>query len=143
MRRRFVFLSMDSGEPALTGMLRAWCKATGQPVGLAALRDELNANMIKQGLDPALQFGPSYFMRPGMSAPAALGRLWRRELLPMLKEHHYDNASALRTYTFGSWSAKHGLAGDTQEPLAAEPDPPSGDGPEHDESQAAAGAVEG
>uniref|UniRef100_UPI0030F7B35A AAA family ATPase n=1 Tax=Nocardioides salarius TaxID=374513 RepID=UPI0030F7B35A len=38
MRRRFVFLSMGSEEPALTGMLHRWCEATGRPVALADLR---------------------------------------------------------------------------------------------------------
>ncbi|MDN5896380.1 MAG: AAA family ATPase, partial [Nocardioides sp.] len=53
MRRRFVFMSMGSEEPALAGMLHRWCEATGRPTALAVLRDRLNAEMVKRGLDPA------------------------------------------------------------------------------------------
>jgi 5-methylcytosine-specific restriction protein B len=112
MRRRFVFLSMDSTEPALTGLLARWCTATHQPVGLAALRDRLNAEMAKRGLDRALAFGPSYFMRTGLGEPSALDRLWRRELRPMLVEHHYgDHDKVDSWYPFAAWAAEAGLGG--------------------------------
>jgi 5-methylcytosine-specific restriction protein B len=105
MRRRFVFLSMGSEEPALTGMLHRWCEATGRPTGLADLRDRLNAEMAKRGLDPALAFGPSYFMRDSVETPAALNRLWRRELRPMLVEHHYGKHTQVDAwYPFPTWA---------------------------------------
>ena len=111
MRRRFVFLSMDSTEPALQPVLASWCAAKGLPAGLAVLRDRLNTAMVSQGLEPALAFGPSYFMRTSLADPAALQRLWRRELLPMLREHHYGQDDVLRTYAFEKWCAELGLAG--------------------------------
>ena len=111
MRRRFVFLSMGSEEPALAGMLHRWCEATGRPVALADLRDRLNAEMDKRGLDPALAFGPSYFMREGVETPQALDRLWRRELRPMLVEHHYGkHAQVDAWYPFPAWVTDLGLA---------------------------------
>ncbi len=111
MRRRFVFLSMGSEEPALAGMLHRWCEATGRPVALADLRDRINAEMGKRGLDPALAFGPSYFMREGVETPQALDRLWRRELRPMLVEHHYGkHAQVDAWYPFPAWVADLGLA---------------------------------
>ncbi len=103
MRRRFVFLSMDTGEPALAGVLRRWCYAQGMPTGLAELRDRINAHMSGQRLDPALAFGPSYFMRRSLADPAAVDRLWRRELLPMLREHHFGDEQALAGYQFAAW----------------------------------------
>jgi 5-methylcytosine-specific restriction protein B len=118
MRRRFVFMSMDDGEPALADVLRRWCEANGAPVGLADLRDDINATMRKQGLEPALCFGPSYFMlRPPVDA-SALGRLWRRELLPMLIEHHHGNEKALAAFTFAAWCAKHALPVDPTVPTS-------------------------
>ena len=112
MRRRFVFLSMGSEEPALAGMLRRWCEATGRPTGLADLRDRLNAEMAKRGLDPALAFGPSYFMRDGVETPAALDRLWRRELRPMLVEHHYGKHTQVDAwYPFRAWARELVLDG--------------------------------
>lgn len=111
MRRRFVFLSMGSEEPALTGMLRRWCQATDRPPALADLRDRLNKEMDKRGLDTALAFGPSYFMRDGVETPAALDRLWRRELRPMLVEHHYGKHQQVDAwYPFPAWVSELGLA---------------------------------
>lgn len=110
MRRRFVFLSMDSSEAALQPVLASWCVASGLSPAIAALRDKLNKTMIDQGLEPALCFGPSYFMRATLKDPAALQRLWRRELLPMLREHHYGQDDALRPYTFEKWCTDLGLS---------------------------------
>lgn len=121
MRRRFVFLSMDSGESALGGMLRRWCEVEDEPVALADLRDRLNAAMAQHGLDLALAFGPSYFMRTGVGAPAALDRLWRRELRPMLVEHHYGKHAQVEAwYPFGRWVTELGLAGTSA--VAGSPD---------------------
>lgn len=118
MRRRFVFLSMDSEEPALAGMLHRWCAATERPTALADLRDRLNTEMAKRGLDPALAFGPSYFMRDGVEAPAALDRLWRRELRPMLVEHHYGKHQQVDAwYPFPAWLRDLGLVGTIGTPV--------------------------
>jgi 5-methylcytosine-specific restriction protein B len=133
MRRRFVFLSMDSGEPALTGILARWCTANGRSPALAVLRDRINATMAENRLDPALAFGPSYFMRPGLDRPEPLRRLWQRELLPMLKEHHYGDPNALATYRFHRWCIE----------LALTPPPsgsaPSSGGPDETDGRAWAG----
>ena len=74
------------------------------------LRDRLNAEMHQRGLEPALAFGPSYFMRPGLDERAGLDRLWRRELRPMLREHHYgDHEKIDGWYPFLSWVNEVGL----------------------------------
>jgi 5-methylcytosine-specific restriction protein B len=114
MRRRFVFLSMDSEESALSGVLARWSAAHGRPPGLAQLRDRLNAEMRKRSLEGSLAFGPSYFMRPGLDTPAGLDRLWRRELRPMLVEHHYgDHDKVDGWYPFRTWMTEFGLNGIT------------------------------
>jgi len=72
--------------------------------------------MRQRGLESSLSFGPSYFMRPGLDDPAGLHRLWRRELRPMLVEHHYGNHDKVDGwYPFHGWLAEYGLDG-----LAAE-----------------------
>ncbi|NMM24764.1 MAG: AAA domain-containing protein [Phycicoccus sp.] len=110
LRRRFVFLSMDTAEPSLTGVLKAWSDANGQPAGLAQLRDRINREMDDRGLEVALAFGPSYFMRAGLNEPDALGRLWRRELRPMLLEHHYgDHDKVDGWYPFQKWCMEFDL----------------------------------
>ena len=109
MRRRFVFLGMDTDEPALQGVLKRWCEANHVPVAFAELRDRVNTTMRDRGLEPALAFGPSYFMRTSLREPSVLRRLWRRELLPMLREHHYGDDVALASYRFEEWCADLGL----------------------------------
>ncbi len=109
MRRRFVFLSMDTEEPALSGVLERWCEANNMPP-LARLRDKINATMTDRGLEPALAFGPSYFMRQSLRDPVVLRRLWRRELLPMLREHHYGDATAISGYEFEKWLTELDMA---------------------------------
>lgn len=110
MRRRFVFLSMDRDEPSLTGVLHRWCLEHGVPGALADLCDRLNKEMGSRGLESTLAFGPSYFMRTGLTDPTALQRLWRRELRPMLLEHHYgDRDKVDGWYPFQKWSEELGL----------------------------------
>jgi 5-methylcytosine-specific restriction protein B len=133
MRRRFVFLSMDTGEPALNGVLRRWCQANGHPIAVADLLDRINARMVERGLDPSLTFGPSYFMRADVRDPATLGRLWRRELLPMLREHHYDNQDQLAAwYPFERWLTELGLTSPPVDPESGSADGIDADAPETD-----------
>jgi 5-methylcytosine-specific restriction protein B len=72
--------------------------------------------MLDRGLEPALAFGPSYFMRTSLRKPEALRRLWRRELAPMLREHHYADDAALETYHFEDWCAELGLLSSDGQP---------------------------
>ena len=132
MRRRFVFLAMDTTEPALAGVLARWCEANQQPTALADLRDRINAEMVKRGLEPSLAFGPSYFMRPGLETQAGLNRLWRRELRPMLVEHHYGKHSQVDGwYPFGRWLTELGLAAiavpEAEPGPDPDPEPPAGE----------------
>ena len=110
-RRRFGFLSTGAAEPALAGVLSRWCQANAVPPALADLRDRLNATLRERGGEAPLEFGPSYFMRPTLRDPLALRRLWQRELLPLLREHHYGDESALAAYRFSAWCTELGLAG--------------------------------
>ena len=105
MRRKFVFLGTDTTEPALDGVLSRWCEAQGLPTALAELRDRINATMRDRGLEPALAFGPSYFMRTSLRDPEVLQRLWRRELLPMLRGHHYGGMARSRHTASSSGAA--------------------------------------
>lgn len=123
MRRRFVFLSVGSDEPALAEVLSRWCSEHALPAGLPKLRDKINQKMLDHHLDPALAFGPSYFMRPSLVEPAALQRLWLRELLPMLREHLYGNDQAMSAYRFESWCAELGLKGPTEDGESADTPP--------------------
>ena len=131
MRRRFVFLSMDtSSEPALEGVLARWCADNERHPALAALRDRVNAEMRLRGLEGSLAFGPSYFMRRGLDQTEGLLRLWRRELRPMLVEHHYGEHDKVDIwYPFMTWVSQLGLASQSPADPEAELDTgPTGDG---------------
>jgi len=131
MRRRFVFLSMDtSSEPALAGVLSRWCADHERPPALAALRDRLNAEMRRRDLEGSLAFGPSYYMRPGLGESAGLDRLWRRELRPMLVEHHYGDHNKVDSwYPFMTWVTDLGLDGGSAGQAVPAPAPPIDAGP--------------
>ncbi len=65
-----------------------------------------------------MAFGPSYFMRDRIGDPEVLRRLWRRELLPMLREHHYDQREQVNGwYPFERWLTETALDG-AVEPVA-------------------------
>ncbi|HSP38845.1 MAG TPA: hypothetical protein VLR26_13960 [Frankiaceae bacterium] len=78
--------------------------------------------MRDRGLEATLTFGPSYFMRTKLPDPAVLRRLWRRELLPMLREHHCGDDAALAAYRFEDWATELGLLPPTGNTDGAGPD---------------------
>jgi len=85
----------------------------------------INAEMVARGLDPALAFGPSYVMRDDIADPDVLRRVWKRELLPMLREHHYGHHDQLaQWYPFEQWLRTFGLVSGAvvpvDEPVAQE-----------------------
>lgn len=139
MRRRFVFLSMDTDEPALAGMFARWCADNGRDPSLANLRDRINAEMVKRGLEKSLAFGPSYFMRDGLDTESGLDRLWRRELRPMLIEHHYGAHDQVDVwYPFAAWMADLGLAANQtleSDTLAEPGEPPQSSIPAEGDSE--------
>jgi 5-methylcytosine-specific restriction protein B len=105
-------------------VIKRRCEADKQNPAVAALLDRINRRMVDRGLDPSLTFGPSYFMRPDVADAAVLGRLWRRELLPMLKEYHYGEREHLdRWYPFDAWLTELGLVGTPPAEPAPDLDP--------------------
>ena len=51
---------------------------------LAALNDSIDDEQ-----DHDFKIGPSYLMRPNLDTDAALERVWRYDLMPLLEEHYY------------------------------------------------------
>ena len=80
MRRRFVFLSMDTDGAGPGRGAAPLVRGHGPPDCAGRSSRPAQREMAKRGLDPSLAFGPSYFIRADIAAPAVLARMWRREL---------------------------------------------------------------
>ncbi|WP_228542754.1 MULTISPECIES: hypothetical protein [unclassified Micromonospora] len=50
---------------------------------LAALNESIGEE------DHDFKIGPSYLMKPNLDSEAALDRVWRYDLMPLLEEHYY------------------------------------------------------
>ena len=100
---------MDSDEPALAGVLPRWCADNGLPPELAELRDRLNPRCSTSGLDPALAFGPSYFMRTSSPTRQRCDGCGAASCGRCCVEHHYADDDALESYRFDEWCDELGL----------------------------------
>ncbi|WP_405139291.1 McrB family protein [Nocardia sp. NBC_01388] len=89
MRRRFRFIHLHPSKEPVRGMLRTWLKRNGESVLIADLAEELN-DMIS---DEDFKIGPSYFMRPYAVSKSGLDIVWNTEILPLLEDYHFGDAS--------------------------------------------------
>ncbi|MEU4626837.1 AAA family ATPase [Actinoplanes sp. NPDC023801] len=93
IRRRFAFIELHPDEPPVRDVLSNWLTANGQDDDeraalLAALNDSIDDEQ-----DHDFKIGPSYLMRPNLDTEAALERVWRYDLMPLLEEHYYGRLS--------------------------------------------------
>ncbi|WP_433827721.1 McrB family protein [Actinoplanes sp. CA-015351] len=89
IRRRFAFIELHPDEPPVRNVLSNWLTANDRhddqrAALLAALNDSIDDEQ-----DHDFKIGPSYLMRPGLDTDAALERVWRYDLMPLLEEHYY------------------------------------------------------
>lgn len=88
IRRRFAFVELHPDEPPVCDVLSNWLTANNRPDDeRAALLAALNASIDEEDHD--FKIGPSYLMKPNLDTEAALQRVWRYDLLPLLEEHYY------------------------------------------------------
>lgn len=93
MRRRFAFVALDPRVEPTKSLLRKWSAHFGLPPIASDMLEELNKRID----DPDFQIGPSYFMRrkdPEAFSVKTLGRIWSRDILPLLEEHYYGQWTA-------------------------------------------------
>lgn len=84
IRRRFAFIELSPRTEPTRGVL-ARAKEHG-----AALQNELNDRLAKQGTDLAI--GPSYFFN--LTSQQAIEQVWNYDILPLLVDHFYGIKSA-------------------------------------------------
>jgi 5-methylcytosine-specific restriction protein B len=88
IRRRFAFIELHPDDPPVRDVLGNWLRANDR-VGdeRAALLAALNEAIGEEDHD--FKIGPSYLMKSNLDTEAALDRVWRYDLLPLLEEHYY------------------------------------------------------
>ncbi|WP_189879584.1 AAA family ATPase [Streptomyces bluensis] len=93
MRRRFSFMELHPEVEPLDGMLERWLEDRGQSQDAAKLLAELNRRIGQSPSgDQGFRIGPSYFMQPlAHGGRAALERLWRTQIIPLLTEFHWGD----------------------------------------------------
>ncbi|WP_326788592.1 AAA family ATPase [Streptomyces sp. NBC_00151] len=95
MRRRFSFMELHPEVEPLEGMLERWLPGAGQSQDAAKLLTELNRRIGESPSgDQGFRIGPSYFMQPlAHGGHAALARLWRTQIIPLLTEFHWGDST--------------------------------------------------
>lgn len=69
-------------------VLGNWLTANGKDGDeRVALLAALNESIGEEDHD--FKIGPSYLMKPNLDSEAALSRVWRYDLMPLLEEHYY------------------------------------------------------
>jgi hypothetical protein len=89
MRRRFHFVPFFPHDGPMKGLLRRWLKDGGGRIGVAALLDGVNQELL--GLvGEHLLIGPSHFMKTDLS-DRALERIWTYNVFPLIEEQFWGN----------------------------------------------------
>ncbi|GIJ43397.1 hypothetical protein Val02_02830 [Virgisporangium aliadipatigenens] len=92
VRRRFAFVELHPDDEPVRDVLRNWLAANDRPGDeRAALLAALNESIGEEDHD--FKIGPSYLMRPNLDGDAALERVWRHDVMPLLEEHYYGRLS--------------------------------------------------
>jgi 5-methylcytosine-specific restriction enzyme B len=94
MRRRFAFFELHPSAEPTSGLLDRWMEREHLTSDVPALVAELNRRIeenLPDGRDHVI--GPSYFMhRSAHEVPAGLARVWRTDIMPLLRELHFGAA---------------------------------------------------
>ncbi|MEU8583120.1 McrB family protein [Streptomyces abikoensis] len=93
MRRRFSFMELHPARGPVATVLADWLGKRKFTKDAARLLDALNERIERARLDDRdFRIGPSYFMRPAVHThPKGLDRVWRHQILPLLKELHWGD----------------------------------------------------
>ncbi len=102
-------------------MLGNWLKANDKPGDeRAALLAALNESIGEEDHD--FKIGPSYLMKPGLDTDAALERVWRFDLLPLLEEHYYGRLTRAQVRNrFGLAAVRSRISSPPPKAPSAEP----------------------
>ncbi|MGW0880442.1 McrB family protein [Streptomyces sp. NPDC002671] len=123
MRRRFSFMELHPSEGPVETVLADWLAKKQYPQDAARLLDALNNRIERARLDDRdFRIGPSYFMRTSVHThPKGLDRVWRHQILPLLKELHWgDDVDISSEYGLEGLREELGLGAPTATPATEE-----------------------
>jgi hypothetical protein len=113
LRRRFYFVEFSPTAPPVKDVLAAWLHEHGLDEEPALLLAKLNEAI---GMED-FAIGPSYFISRDGTAPD-LERIWKREIMPLLREHHYGTSWDESRYSLRSLREELEREADAEAPPA-------------------------
>ena len=124
LRRRFSFVTFDTGRDPIKGLLRRWLEANESGmVEVADVVDQAN-ELLNKLKDRNAAVGPSYFMKKGLTEARAR-RIWEHDVIPYIEERLYGEHDRLKEFDFDVLRNKGPRTGGEQEDSQAEEQPPS------------------
>jgi len=93
MRRRFHFVPFFPHAGPMRHLLRRWLEARNGRLGVAALLDAVNEELLDVVGDHLL-IGPSHFMRTDLS-DKALEQIWTYNVFPLIEEQYWGDRDAI------------------------------------------------
>lgn len=122
LRRRFQFVDFSPdvrGDSPISGVLREWVEREGQLQILPEVVDALNNRLHRELGGDHLAFGPSYFMRPGITEEE-LHTIWRHQVEPLVADLFFGDPQRARQFSLDGILSELNPAIEGVEP-AAEP----------------------
>ena len=100
MRRRFHFVPFFPHHGPIKGLLGRWLEDGGGRVGVAALLDAVNEELLGL-LGEHLLIGPSHFMKTDLS-DRSLERIWTYNVFPLIEEQLWGNHEEVDRWRWAS-----------------------------------------
>jgi 5-methylcytosine-specific restriction protein B len=121
LRRRFYFYSLLPVVDGKSPVLDRWLRKRDMPVSVRSrvLQLFITLNqLVQQELGEHFQVGHSYFMDPNIGEEDELRLVWRRAILPLLREYFYNHRNRetlMRDFELDRLLATLPAAGDSKE----------------------------
>jgi 5-methylcytosine-specific restriction protein B len=100
MRRRFHFVPFFPHDGPMKGLLARWLRDGGGRVGVAAMLDAVNQELLGF-VGEHLLIGPSHFMKTDLS-DRALERIWTYNVFPPIEEQLWGNRQEIDRWRWES-----------------------------------------
>lgn len=120
LRRRFQFVDFSPdirGESPISKVLREWVKRENQLAILPEVVDALNNRLHRELGGDHLAFGPSYFMRLGITEDD-LHDIWRHQVEPLISDLFFGDPQRARKFALDEILSELNPSTESDQPLA-------------------------